>query len=264
MKRTKSKPWLRVAPALAVLAGVSTALAADHLDGPGVKTDPSTDITDLYTWMDGDDVIFVLDVSPLATSASKFSNTAQYVIHTTSTDKFLAGATPVPTDIIATFDANQKIQLWVGSTGFVTGDASGPTGIKSADGKIRVFAGLRDDPFFFNLDGFHAAQAIVQGAMATPDAGPPDPDAGPPDPDAGPPDGGGPLTIDPAGCPQVDGATSLALINALATDPTGDGGAAKDYFAGKNVLAIVVAVHKSLVTSGGPLVAAWASTNKGT
>jgi hypothetical protein len=235
----KKMTWLRAAPALAVMVGVSSALAADHLDAPAVKTDASTDITDLYTWMDGTNAVFVLNVSPLATATSKFSTTAKYVIHTTSTDKFIAGATPKAADIIATFDAAGKISLWVGTTGYVTGDASPAAGISSTDGKIKVHAGLHDDPFFFNLDGFHAAEAAVEAAAAT-------------------------LTFDAAGCPTVNAATSAALVKALSTDPlsTPPGGTAKDFFAGKNVLSIVVSVDKSLVTAGGPLVAAWASTNK--
>jgi hypothetical protein len=228
----------RAAPALALMVGVSSALAADHLDSPAVKADASTDITDLYTWMDGTNAVFVLNVSPLATTASKFSTAAQYVIHTTSTDKFVGGATPKPADLIATFDSAGKIQLWVGTSEYVTGDPSATGGLASADGKVKVFAGLRDDPFFFNLDGFHAAEAAVEAAASG-------------------------LTFDAAGCPAVNAATSMALVHALTTDPTSDGGPAKDFFAGKNVLSIVVSVDKSLVTAGGPLVAAWASTNKG-
>jgi len=233
--------WLRAAPALAVLVGVSSALAADHLDAPAVKTDASTDITDLYTWMDGNNVVFALNVSPLATTASKFavSTAAQYVIHTKSTDKFVAGAAPVATNIIATFDANQKISLWVGGTEYVTGDASATAGLSSTSGKVKVFAGLRDDPFFFNLDGFHAAEAAVEAATG--------------------------LVPNVAGCPALNATTSAALVKALSTDPTSTppGGVAKDFFAGKNVLSIVVSIDKSLLTAGGPLVAAWASTNKG-
>jgi hypothetical protein len=228
--------WLRAAPALAVLVGVSSALAADHLDGPAVKTDASTDITDLYTFMDGTSVAFVLNVNPLATLSAKFSTTAQYVIHTTSTDKFIGGATPKPVDIIATFDATGKIQLWVGTSEYVTGDPTQPDGLSSFDGKVLVFANVRDDPFFFNLDGFQAAQATVEAATG--------------------------LTTDAAGCPKLDTATQMLLAKQLSTDPTGEGGPAKDFFAGKNVLSIILQIDKSLLTAGGPLVAAWASTNK--
>jgi hypothetical protein len=237
----KKMTWLRAAPALAVLVGVSTALAADHLDAPTVKLDATTDITDLYTWMDGNNVVYVLNVNPLATTASKFavSTAGQYVIHTYSTDKFIAGATPVPVNIIATFDANQKISLWVGASEYVNGDASPAAGISSADSKVKVHTGLHDDPFFFNLDGFHAAEAAVEATTG--------------------------LVSNVAGCPQLSAAQSAALVKVLSTNPlsTPAGGTAVDYFAGKNVLSIVVSVDKSLLTTGGALVSAWASTNKG-
>jgi hypothetical protein len=43
-----------------------------------------------------------------------------------------------------------------------TGDPSGATGF--TQNGIRVFAGERDDPFFFNADGFVATAAAVQGS----------------------------------------------------------------------------------------------------
>jgi hypothetical protein len=233
----KRMTWLRGALALAAMALVSTAFAADHMDAPGVMADPSTDITDLYTWMDGNNVVLVLDVSPQATTSAKFSNSAQYIIHTAS-QASLTG-TPTPTNIICTFSVSQTITCWVGATGYVTGDASVTTGISSADSKIKVFAGLRDDPFFFNLDGFHAAQAAVEAAeQASP-----------------------PLVLDAAGCPSLSAVQVTSLKLALSTNPSG--GPAVDHFAGANVLSIVLSIDKSLLTSGGPIMTAWASTNTG-
>jgi hypothetical protein len=234
----KKMTWLRGALALSAMAVVSTAFAADHLDAPGVMADPSTDITDLYTWMDGSNVIFALDVNPLASATATFSTTAQYVIHTGSITKLTD--TPVATNIICTFASNTKISCWVGATGYVTGDPSSTTGLSSSDGKIKVFAGMRDDPFFFNLDGFHAAEAAVEAAASS-------------------------LTLDAAGCPALSATTVTTLDKALSTNPnsTPPGGPAVDFFAGKNVLSIVLSIDKSLLTAGGPVVSAWASTNKG-
>ena len=61
------------------------------------------------------------------------------------------------------------------------------------------------------------------------------------------------LRFDPAGCPALDAATAATLVNQLRTAP--GGGPAVDNFARFNVLAIVVALDKSLVTQGGPIVA---------
>src|SRR5262249_30096828 len=117
----------------------------------------------------------------------------------------------------------------------IAGDASKPQGIATVDGKLRVFAGLRDDPFFFNLAGFRETARIVAGAA-------------------------GGLTFDAAGCPALDGATAAALVSQLQTAP--GGGPAVDNFAKFNVLAIVISIDKALLTRGGPIVSFWGSTNR--
>ena len=140
----------------------------------------SPDATTLY---------LVMDLVRDATPASKFSDSAQYVFHTTSRAKF--GDPPSPeVDVICVFAASQTIQCWAGTQEYVTGDASAVGGITSADGKLRVFAGLRDDPFFFNLAGFKETGKDVANAASS-------------------------LTFDPAGCPQLDAATAGALVTQL-------------------------------------------------
>jgi len=239
--------------AIAALAcGVSTAsvfgtarpaLASDHNDSPAVKADPAADINDVYAWVqDSNTVILAMTVTPNAQplssdgqAGSKFSDAVQYVFHTTSQASFGA-ATAVEEDIIATFDDNQNISVWVGKNDYVTGMANTiPTGLVSADGKLKVFAGLIGDPFFFNLDGFNNAVATVESAAAG-------------------------LTFDSTRCPQLDGPTAATLRTQLQSSI--DGGAAVDDFANFDALAIVVAVDKSLLTKGGPVVAEWASTNQ--
>lgn len=234
----KKMTWMRGTMALALVAAASTALGADHLDGPAVAADSTADITDVYSWLDGSNVVLVMNVSPLATTASKFSDKVQYVFHTESTSAFGMAGTKV--DVICTFDAAQKISCWVGDKAYVTGDASATAGLEAADKSFKVFAGLRDDPFFFNLDGFKDTVATVDAAAAG-------------------------LTFDAAGCPALDAATSAALVAKLKTDPnsTPPGGVAKDFFAGKNVLSIVLSVDKKLLNGGGPLLNVWGSTNKG-
>ena len=73
------------------------------------------------------------------------------------------------------------------------------------------------------------------------------------------------LMFDPSGCPKLDMLTSTLLVTKLKSDPnsTPPGGPAKDFFAGKNVLSIVLSIDKTLLTGGGPLLNVWASTNKG-
>ncbi|MHB1843926.1 MAG: DUF4331 family protein, partial [Deltaproteobacteria bacterium] len=218
------------------------ALAADHQDGPAVTNDPTADITDVFTWMpDANHVALVMDVNPAASTSSLFSNTVKYTFHTVtrSTLPALGGMSDAEIDVICTFDNAfpQNVSCWVGSSEYVTGNASATTGLSSADGKVKVFTGLRDDPFFFNIDGFKAVAADVIAAKSS-------------------------LTFDAAGCPQLPAATATALATQLGEAP--DGGAAVDHFLGLNVLAIVVTVDKSLLVTNPAhtAVGVWGSTNQ--
>lgn len=237
------RPALGTLAALASVAAVigyaASALSADHQDGPATTSEPPADINDVYSWIDGSNAILAMTVYPAAPTGAQFSNNVQYVFHTSSVSAFGAAAdagAPVPLDVIATFDATQKIKLWVGTTEYVTGDASQTSGLSSADGKVKVFAGLRADPFFFNLDGFKNTAATVEAVA-----------------------GGGTLTFTEAGCPNnLTGAQLTLLGTDLATAP--DGGAPVNHFATFNGLAIVVSVAKSLLTAGGPVMSVWAGT----
>lgn len=234
----------RTFPALLLLLTAPIALAADHTDGPAASADPSADITDLFAWTsaDGKSLNLVMDVFPAATTASKFSNTVQYVFHTTSHPAFgmAAGGSE---DIICTFDAAQNVSCWAGSE-YLSGNANVASGLASGDGKLLVYTGLRDDPFFFNLDGFKHAAADVKATAAA---------GGLPAPDA-------------AGCynlgnPGTSGTIASVIVKDLthASDGTS---AAVDHFSKLNVLALVLQVDLSVVNKGGPVVGVWASTNR--
>jgi hypothetical protein len=137
--------------------------------------------------------------------------------------------------LICTFNQAQIIQCWAGNDEYVTGVASIIEGVVSDDGKLRVFAGLRNDPFFFNLAGFRATGRAVASVAAS-------------------------LQFDPAGCPLLDATTSAKLVTQLRTAP--DGGPAVNNFDRFNVLAIVIAIDKSIVTKNGPILSFWGSTNR--
>ena len=233
---------MRLRPALGTLAAVASvatiigyaasALSADHQDGPATTADPSADINDVYTWMDGTNVVLAMTTYPAAPTGAQFSNNVQYVFHTGSAAAGL-GATSDPVDVIATFDASQNIHLWVGTSEYVTGDASATTGLSSTDGMVKVYAGLRADPFFFNLAGFKQVALDVQAAA-------------------------GGLTFNEAGCPNLGATTAGALVAQLGTAP--DGGVAVNHFATFNGLAIVVSINKTLLTKGGAVMSVWGGT----
>lgn len=225
--------------AAALLLSASSGGAADHTDGPAASADPAADITDVFAWMSpaADRVYLVMNLVRNADVGSRFSDQVQYVFHTTSQSSFGAAASP-EVNVICTFDAAQVIQCWAGNSEYVSGDASDPRGIQSDSGRLRVFAGLRQDPFFFNLRGFQAVGAAVAGAIQT-----------------------GGLSADAAGCPALDQATASALVTQLQTAP--DGGPARDDFLGFNVLSIVASVDKTVLAgASSPILGVWASTNR--
>lgn len=228
----------RVAAAVVVAAALFSAPPAgaiDHRDGSAVLADPSTDLTDLFAWMAPDGKVnLVLGVFPSATTTSRFSNTARYVFHLGAHAAY-ASAMSATLDVICTFDAAavQHVSCWAGAAEYATGAVGDVAGVMSSSGKLRVFAGLRDDPSAWNRAGFSSMASAVHNA--SPQA-----------------------QFDAAGCIVVNSATSNALVGLLKSD--GSGGPPRDAFAGQNVLAIVVSLDKSLLAAAPPILSVWAST----
>jgi hypothetical protein len=217
------------------------ALSADHGDPPIAATEPGANVNDLYTFMDGagTNVIFVMDVYGAgAPIGAKFSDNIQYLFETSSAATF--GPTTNPVNIVCTFNIAQKIQCWAGTDEYVTGDASVAGGITSKSGKFKVYAGLRADPFYLNSNGFKDMVGTIKQDIDS-----------------------GALTLDPTGCPNVSPAQSTILVNKLKGHPDAAAlGVVEDQFKLLNTLAIVVQIDKALVTKGGPLIAASASTRR--
>ncbi len=229
---------LSILPLLFVFLASNTK-AADHIDGLAVLNDPSTDITDVYAWLnDSEKINLVLNVLPLANSNSKFSDSAYYVFHVSSMAGY--GQTATTKRIICDFDSAQKISCSVdGKVKISNEDASLESGVLSSDNDVKVFAGLRDDSFFFDLANFNKAREFVR-------------------------DNAGGLTFDGAGCPDLSaGSTRADIVGTLTGTSTalGGNGSPVDFFAGLNVLSIIVQVDKDLIGSG-PVYSVEATTNK--
>jgi len=220
--------------AVALLAG--SGLAADRGDAPSLASTPMADITDVYAWMTGSNLNLVMDVSPLDDGTRAFSPAVVYVFHLTSKSGIGIGVTDgTETRVTCKFATNTSVQCWVttGSTvkDYVTGDPSNTAGVTSILGKVKVFAGRRSDPLFFNATGFKTAVTTFLGQSV------------------GAPDG--------AGCPKL---MTQGQAGALRTAWT----TGSDDFATSNVMALVLQLDKSLVnTSGNTAVAVWASTHAG-
>jgi hypothetical protein len=221
----------------------TTAMAADHKDGPATTADPTADIADVYAFMDGTNVALAMTVSPFADkTTAKFSDMVLYTWHVTSYNKF-GGTKSGNNDVICSFATNQTIQCWVGTKDYVTGDASATTGLTSASGKVKVFAGVRADPFYFYLGspttgGFKKAVADTWAAApALITAG----------------------QVNPNGCPILPTAAQTLLKTDLGVGNTDQ---TKNDFASANVLAISIEIDKSLlIANPNDVISVWASTN---
>jgi hypothetical protein len=234
------RSWLKWAGGAAALMAASTALAADHLDAPAVQMESAADINDVYAWVNADNkLVLVMTVFPAASDMSAFSDAVQYVFNVDTGAEFQE--TVESKKIVCTFAADKTASCTLGTPGqpaeeWVMGDAGAQTGLTSESGLFKVFAGLRADPFFFNLDGFRDAVGAVIAAAPG-------------------------LTFDAANCPNVDQQTSNALVGLL-TSTNGGMDPAVDFFADLSTLAIVVEMDPSLLNPQHNLVSIWASTHR--
>ncbi len=140
---------MRLLQYLAVTASlglVSQAAAADHTDGPGVQAAPEADINDLYAFVSpGDDskLVFIMTVNPFSGLDAVPSDAVDYSFHVQS---------------LAT-GAWKTVRCWYDGTNFAcdAGDgvrAEGAYGERVNGDSISVWAGVADDPFFFDLAAF--------------------------------------------------------------------------------------------------------------
>ena len=225
----------------ALAAAPSAAHAFDRKDGTAtssVITDPSTDIVDLYAWMQTSDakrVNLVMTVNPdggTVANSARFSSTALYVFHVNARTS-LTDTNPNPeSQVICRFDNGtpQNMECWLGQKQYVKAPLNQKT--PSADNGIIAYAGLRNDPFFLNDSGLTTAMNTIVTTLNG-------------------------KTRDAAGCFAFGTTDQTAVKTQLAVPLNSDS------YKGKNVLAIVLTIDTTLLApSGKPILSVWASTNK--
>jgi hypothetical protein len=225
---SKTKRWAASLALAGALSAAGAARASDHLDTPTVIADPRADIGDIYAWMapDGKRLNLVMTIV-----GHTFSDKLQYVFHIDSGPRY--GATTASVPIVCAFASMTAAECRVGDSDYAHGDPSDPKGLDGDDHRFRVFAGLRDDPFFNNVKGTRAAYNVAAQALK-----------------AGP----GP---DAAGCAALDAAGSKAVFDQWSHT---DGGPAKNFLAGWTPASIVLSVDVDAVATGGKTLAVWAAT----
>ncbi|MFD0861365.1 DUF4331 family protein [Sungkyunkwania multivorans] len=163
--------------ALAILAGI--AIAADHLEAPKVRMAATSDITDLYAFegSNADNTVFVVSVQSSLAAGNNASFDEDVMIEINIDNDgdlvedlvlqavprgdrmyFFGPAAPSTTGLISSVvDSSARNAVRISGTGdeFTATDDRG----------IQYFAGLRDDPFFFDFTQFNQ---VVQGPSVAP------------------------------------------------------------------------------------------------
>lgn len=238
--------------AIAILAAavslyaVRPTRASDHQDSPVTLGRPGADITDPYIFpspTNKNNVVVVMNVHPLipAGASAYFSHGVVYQMNfDTSSENTKTPSPTITRDLVVQFTVNndsagQRVQVYgpgpAPSTGNTTqliqktGD--GPINQPFTAGKMKVFAGEREESFFFDLSRFYMILPNRdKGRMAR---------------SCLPNNLGGKDT-----CPE-------------GFRPPGQ---AQDFFTNYNVLSIVAEMPRSMLANGhGGKIAYWSTTN---
>jgi hypothetical protein len=213
--------------ALMLIQG-STSSASDHLDTRTVIEDPRADIGDLFAWTSYDAKRLNLVMTIVGHT---FSDQLEYVFHIDSGARF--GKTTATTRITCRILAPNVTDCDVGDLDSAEGDAGGPNGLESQQGHFRVFAGMRDDPFFNNVKG--SRDAYQRAAAGTREG----------------------ARKDSAGCTHFDQATSKDILNRWRHT---DGGPGANFLKGWTPASLIVSIDLNQVNAGGPMLAVWGTT----
>lgn len=202
--------------------------------------DKLADIQAVYAWMspDIDSVNLVMTVSPFDDGTTPFGPGFQYVFHLAPHRALNSAPEPLPpttpggeprpgeVDIICQFPKVNDIECWFGTNLYVRGNPSSTNGLMAKG--VRIFAGRRSDPFFFNESGFESAVPLLR-AHAQPGS---------------------------QQCAAISPSDSAAIQSKLRTGP--------DRFIDTNVLALVINVRKNQlnITNRAHLLSVWGSTHR--
>ncbi len=145
------------------VAVLSTGRASDHLDGPRVTADPASDITDVFAFTSPEDTshaVFAMALTPYASASARFSSGVDYVFRirrVTAPNPLTLD--PTVLDIACDFDDGGVQTVRCTAPGGLSSQAQvGAVGDGGA-ASMRVFAGLRSDPAFFDRQGALATVA---------------------------------------------------------------------------------------------------------
>jgi hypothetical protein len=150
---------MKTASLLLALALPGTALAADHAEAPGAGADPAADIGDFFAWHIADgSITTIITFAPLTGAGGAATYDAD-VLYTVNIDTDADGAADA--EILVRFGQNTAGDWGVQAENVPGASAPlvGAVDAVVAEGSAQLYAGLVDDPFFFDLEGYGASLA---------------------------------------------------------------------------------------------------------
>lgn len=154
----KTKTKLSIAAgtlaAIALVTAGGAVMAADHIDSPSTGGDAAADITDFFAWGNGDTVVAAIAFAGLGEAGvpATYDAGVLYGIHFDQDGDGVSDH-----DVWVRFGQNAGGDWGVQATGLAGTDTAVGAVEQEIDAGLgqRVWAGLRDDPFFFDFEGFN-------------------------------------------------------------------------------------------------------------
>lgn len=155
--------------AAAALGRGSIVRASDHLDGPRVTADPQADLTDVFAFTSPENpsrVVLAMTVTPYAADASTFSPLVDYAFRVELVEA-LSPLTLDPTarDVVCRATGSTPAKMTCSAPGGRSATATVGDAIGGSGTGMRVFAGLRSDPAFFDRQGALATVATGRASF---------------------------------------------------------------------------------------------------
>ena len=186
--KSTATPLLALLLATGAFLGIRAfrASAADHVDSPIVTADQSADIADVYSFANGDNLVLAMTLSnaqaapEIQLGRSIFDPEVLYqfkidddgdaeedlviqaVFVGNATNQVMKVRGPAPPEVTGT-----RARLLSGPSMNVR-VSTGPEPILAERRGVRLFAGVRDDPFFFDLVRFNQILAGDAAGFADP------------------------------------------------------------------------------------------------
>jgi len=150
-----------------MFASLATVSGADHRDSPINIANAAADINDVYAFRspaNNNNLVVAFTVNPLIVPSDnatrgRFDPTSAFQVHVDRNGDLADDAT---VNIRITSNPDQLIIEGLGEPLAAPITMPGQAPVITSAGPVRVFAGLRDDPFFFDLSAFQAFVANPQ------------------------------------------------------------------------------------------------------